>query len=57
MSEEMTDTKKDTSAARRAALASFARKRHQKWREEMEAAGLVIIVPDNYTGLPLEGSE
>jgi hypothetical protein len=53
MTETQEHPKKDTSAARQASLASFARRRHQKWIAELEAAGVNITVPDNYTGLPL----
>lgn len=43
----------DTSRARLAARASYARRRHAQWMSEMRECGIMFYIPPNYTGLPL----
>ncbi len=44
----------DTSAARLAARASYARRRHKVWIAELRDCGVTVLIPPGYTGLPIE---
>ncbi len=44
----------DTAAARLATRASYARRRHAVWIAELRECGVTILIPPDYTGLPIE---
>lgn len=44
----------DTAAARLASRASYARRRHTVWIAELRACGVTVVIPPDYTGLPIE---
>lgn len=44
----------DTAAARLASRASYARRRHAVWIAELRECGVTVLIPPNYTGLPIE---
>jgi len=48
---------RDTTKARQARSASAARRRHERWINELKAAGVAVEVPEEYTGLPLAAEQ
>lgn len=50
----MTITKRDTLKATEARSAAAARRRHEKYAEEMAKYGIVVSIPEDYTGRLLD---
>jgi hypothetical protein len=50
----MTITKRDTLKATEARSAAAARRRHEKYIEELTSYGIKVEIPENYTGRLVE---
>jgi hypothetical protein len=44
----------DTARARLASRASYARRRHTVWIAELRECGVTIVIPPDYSGLPID---